>query len=234
MDDIQFFEVGGAVRDAIMGRQSSDVDFTVIAPSWEALLARLQDDGFRIWQVREQFFTVRAGIPECHPLRSRARDADFVWARKEGPYSDGRRPDWVLPGTLEDDLARRDFTMNAIARDTATGEFIDSHDGMRDIDRRIIRAVGNPMERILEDALRVARGLRFGVAFEFAFNIHTWVAMTSYAAADALAKVSTDRRREEVNKMLDANQDSALSMLARLPEHTRAALLGGIKLLAKQ
>src|SRR5690606_30256826 len=116
MTAIQMFEVGGCVRDDLLGIPTKDVDFTVVAPSFDAMRDHLIREGFRIHVESPEFVAIRAGVPEGHPLRERTKDADFVLARKDAPTGDGRRPDFVEPGTLMDDLARRDFTVNAMAR----------------------------------------------------------------------------------------------------------------------
>jgi len=123
----QKFEVGGCLRDEFKGIPSKDVDFAVEAPSFEAMRDELIEDGFEIFEERPEFFTIRAKVPKGNPLEDRTRVADFVMCRKDGPSSDGRRPDFVEPGTIFDDLARRDFTVNAIARNAITGEIIDPH-----------------------------------------------------------------------------------------------------------
>lgn len=139
--DFHFFEVGGCVRDELMGLSSKDVDFSVVAPkgkfnfastAFSALCKDLDRQGFQIFEVREEFLTVRAKVPKGHPLAARTAVADFVLARKEGPYSDGRHPDWVVPGTLLDDLSRRDFCCNAISRDI-DGNLVDPFDGVGDL-----------------------------------------------------------------------------------------------------
>src|SRR4051812_1141546 len=100
---IKFYEVGGCVRDELLGIPSKDIDFVVIAPSFEAMRAHLLAEKFKIFVEKQEFVTIRASVPPGHPLRQRTRDADFVLARKDSPTSDGRRPDYVEPGTLEDD-----------------------------------------------------------------------------------------------------------------------------------
>ena len=95
------FLTGGAVRDRLLGRRTKDLDYSVEAESFEAMLAEVEvlAVGGKVFEVRPEHYTVRANLPDTGP-------ADFVLCRREGPYSDGRRPDWVRPGTLLDDLAR--------------------------------------------------------------------------------------------------------------------------------
>lgn len=138
---------------------------------------------------------------------------DFVWARKEGPYSDGRHPDFVEPGSLYDDLARRDFTVNAIAMDSK-GVYIDPFGGQADIASRCIRAVGDPKKRFFEDALRVVRALRFAVTKDFGIEYDTSAAMKNVAVLDALRdNIATDRIRMELHQMFSHNTIAALNVL---------------------
>jgi len=225
--DIKLYEVGGCVRDAIRGVASKDVDFVAIAPSYDAMREHLVSQGFRIFVEKPEFVTIRCSIPADHPLRARAKDADFVLARKDGPTADGRRPQFVEPGTLEDDLARRDFSMNAVARDPLSGEFVDPHGGIEDIRRRLIRFVGDPMTRIREDGLRVLRGLRFAVTLDFTIDERSLDAMLSVEAASMLAAVSEERTRDEVEKMCAANTIRTVSILGNLPDHTKGAIFRG-------
>lgn len=207
----QFAEVGGAVRDSLLGLDSKDVDFVAVptetfsdaSVAFDALVAHLKKQGFQVFLETPQFFTVRAQVPEGHPLRSRTTVADFVLARKDGPSSDGRRPDFVMPGTLLDDLERRDFTVNAIAR--LNGELVDPFGGQEDLKNNVLRFVGNPRDRIAEDGLRVMRALRFHITKGLRFDETTWNAVNSDFAAKMLMKVSVERIREELDKMFLAN-----------------------------
>lgn len=212
---MEFFEVGGCVRDSLMGVDSKDVDFVVVAPSFEEMRERIVGEGFKIFLDTPEFFTIRAGVPEGHPLRTRTRDADFVWARKDSATSDGRRPDFVLPGSLLDDLERRDFSMNAIARDPFSGELIDPFGGRLDIRDRIIRFVGRPQDRIREDGLRVMRGFRFMITKDMVLDGLTAEAMHSDLAVEMLGKVSAERIQVELDKMLNADMERTMDLLVR-------------------
>ena len=186
----------------------------------------LREAGFREYLAAPQFATIRAGVPEGHPLRARTRDADFVLARRDGPSTDGRRPDYVEAGTLLDDLCRRDFTVNAIAR-TVDGDLIDPHGGVADCHARVLRFVGDPMERIREDGLRVLRGFRFALTKGLKPEPATWTALLAPEAAEMLACVSVERVREEVEKMVASTTLGFLSLMAEVPEATRAAVFRG-------
>jgi tRNA nucleotidyltransferase (CCA-adding enzyme) len=231
-EQFQFFEVGGAVRDSLLGLSSKDVDFSVVAEeglfataaeAFTALETHLTEGGFKVFEARPEFLTIRAQVAEGHPLRQRTNVADFVLARRDGPYSDGRRPDWVVPGTLKDDIFRRDMTVNALARDI-NGNLIDFVGGVSDLENRLLRFVGNPKNRIEEDGLRVARALRFHVTKGFTLTDETWEACTSEFASEMLGKVSVERIREELNKMFRADTLNSLNLLTALPAHTREAI----------
>jgi GNAT superfamily N-acetyltransferase len=228
--DIAFYEVGGAVRDDFMGIRTDDVDFAVTAPSYDAMKEHLEAQGFRIFQERPEFATIKAKVPDGHPLQERTLIADFVLARRDGPSSDGRRPDYTEPGTLEDDLARRDFTVNAIARDI-DGNIIDPHGGIADIESRTLRFVGNPMDRVNEDGLRVLRGFRFMVTKQLTPDPETWRALTSDIAAERLAGVSDQRVANELDKMLDYDTPGAVALLGQLsPKMLDAIFRDGVRL----
>jgi tRNA nucleotidyltransferase (CCA-adding enzyme) len=135
-------------------------------------------------------------------------------ARAEGTYTDGRRPDKVIPGRLIDDLRRRDFTMNAIAKDS-TGNLIDPFNGREDIQRGLIRAVGNAEDRISEDALRGLRAIRFAVTKGFFIHkdINRYLRTTKFR--ESLKSVSQDRVREEMHKAFKHDTVLTLDYLDR-------------------
>lgn len=222
----EFFEVGGAVRDSLMGLNSKDVDFSVVAQpglfndaatAFAALENHLTEQGFKIFESRAEFLTIRAQVAAGHPLQERTKVADFVLARKDGPYSDGRRPDWVKPGTLHDDLSRRDFTSGAIAK-CIDGTLIDPFNGVQDIQDRKLRFVGDPYQRIKDDGLRTIRGLRFQITKGFTPDPETYAALRSDLAIEMLECVSKERVREELNKMFLVSTFDSLRLLQTLPD----------------
>lgn len=228
---IRLYEVGGVVRDELMGLQSKDVDFAVEAPSFDAMLAYINGQGFKVFLSKPEFLTVRAGVPEGHPLRKRCKDADFVLCRKDGPSTDGRRPDFVEPGTILDDLARRDFTINAMAKDPFTGELIDPHGGRFDLIGHNLRFVGDPMTRIREDGLRVMRALRFSITKGMRLDNPSHRAVYSDEAAAMLQKVSVERIREELEKMLVHDQMKTIRLIADFSANLQVAVFrGGLRL----
>lgn len=212
---IRIFEVGGCVRDELLGVNSKDVDFAVEAPSFAAMEAHIKGMGLKIFLSKEEFLTIRAGVPVGHQLRERCKDADFVLCRKDGPTADGRRPEFVEHGTIFDDLARRDFTVNAIARDPFTGDLIDPHGGVDDLEAKLLRFVGSAEERIKEDSLRILRGVRFSLTK--GLTLHEPWHFNSPALLAGLPAVSTERVREEINKMFAFDTLTTLEMLEDLP-----------------
>ena len=218
---VKLFEVGGCVRDGLLGLKSKDVDFAVEAPSFEVMEEHIAGMGLKIFLSKPEFLTIRAGVPKGHWLRERCSDADFVLCRKDGPSTDGRRPDFVEPGTIFDDLARRDFTVNAIARDPVTGELIDPHDGADDLRMRLLRFVGDGEQRIKEDGLRILRGVRFSLTKGLAID-EPWL-FNSELTGQQLLGVATERIRDELNKMLAFDTRRTLVILEQFP-HLRDAI----------
>lgn len=234
----QFAEVGGAVRDSFLGVDSKDVDFVAVSEqqfytaddAFAALVSFLSESGFKVFLETPEFFTVRAQVPNNHPLKSRTNVADFVLARKDGPSSDGRRPDYVLPGTLFDDLQRRDFTVNAMA--ILNGELVDPFNGKQDLKNNLLRFVGDPVDRIAEDGLRVMRALRFFITKGFDMDADTWDAVNSDFAAEMLGKVSVERVSEELNRMFFVNTLESMKLITSLSDSMQTAIFrDGLRLM---
>lgn len=211
---IRLFEVGGCVRDDMLGVTSKDIDFAVEAPSFDAMRASLTGDGFTIFLETPEFFTIRARFPRGSERNGLT--ADFVLCRKDGPMTDGRRPDFVEAGTLADDLRRRDFTVNAMAR-AEDGTLIDPHGGAEDLRTRTLRCVGAPADRLGEDALRALRAIRFCVTKGFTMEPWLRSTMASPALAEQLRSVSKERQREEMLKAMRHDTLATLDALATFP-----------------
>ena len=189
--------VGGAVRDALRKRPSGDWDL--------ATLARPGD-------MRRLFRrTVPIGI-EHGTVGILARDGTMyeVTTFRKDVETDGRHAVVAFADRLEDDLARRDFTVNAIAWHPIRDEFFDPYGGMQDLEDRLLRTVGVPAERFAEDYLRVLRALRFGGRFAFRIDEGTWSAMC--AVTDRLDGLSAERVREELIKVLYADPAPSASL----------------------
>jgi tRNA nucleotidyltransferase/poly(A) polymerase len=160
---VTLYQVGGSVRDEYLGVPCYDRDYSAVVADggWPELLKWAEEYMDDVFLVTPEFLTIRG--------KKDGDVIDIVMARKEGEYSDGRHPDEVEPGTLEEDLARRDFTMNAMAK-SPEGLLIDPFNGVDDIDERVIRCVGSTADRFREDALRAVRAMRFSITKGFTMD----------------------------------------------------------------
>lgn len=215
MTEFDLYKVGGCTRDAILGVNTKDIDVVAVPRDWEEWQSAwdvfidmkiflTEVLGMKYYTEAEEFYTVRGQLD--------GEDIDVVLARTEGPYSDQRHPDWVRPGTLEDDLNRRDFTCNAIAEPWGGGDYIDLNGGILDIKKRTLRFVGDPHQRIIEDPLRLIRALRFLVTKKFIPDPelrHILVTGMEYGKMIA-ERVADERKEEELRRMLDADQTDAI------------------------
>jgi tRNA nucleotidyltransferase (CCA-adding enzyme) len=200
--------VGGAVRDLLRGAPAKDYD--VATSATPADVARVFGKK-RTIPTGEKHGTVTV-LTERDGVRQHVEVTSY---RGEGAYSDGRRPDEVVfVRTLEEDLKRRDFTMNAIAYDPLAGALADPYGGQRDLGAHIIRAVGDPLERFSEDGLRAMRAVRFAAQLEFTLDPPTERAIPQ--ALDVFKKVSAERVRDELIKILMSRRPSTgLSLMQR-------------------
>lgn len=209
------YAVGGCVRDSLLGRTAHD---------WDLCTSALPQ------QVMELF-----GAEQCIPtglqhgtvtIKYGGQLYETTTFRTEGSYTDGRHPDAVqfVPDVRED-LARRDFTINAMAYNEAEG-LVDPFGGQKDLQNGLLRAVGEPQQRFTEDALRILRLYRFAARFGFALDAVT--ARAARQLAPHLDCISAERIQEELAKLLAAPQPGAYlepAVLAVvLPELTPAAL----------
>lgn len=190
--------VGGAIRDALLGGGRDDVDLATAATpeQVQALFRRTVPVGIRFGTV---------GVLD------RNRHLHEVTTFRRDVSTDGRHAEVAFGVSLDDDLARRDFTINAIAYHPLRGEWRDPFDGTADLGRRLIRAVGDPAERFREDYLRILRAIRFACRLDFVIDEPTWRA--AIAAADGLGRLSAERVRDEWFRSLETATD-----LARLVE----------------
>lgn len=190
----EIYIVGGAIRDILLGRTVKDWDFTTNATPEEIL--KIIPGGL----YNNQFGTVFTDNPD-----DPGRPHEITTFRTEEGYSDARHPDKVSWGkTLEEDLARRDFTINAMAL-KAKGEgqeIIDPYGGRRDIDAKLIRAVGDARERFSEDALRMMRAVR--IAAELGFKIEEKTFDAIKKNAPLINKIAKERVKDELFKLLSS------------------------------
>lgn len=180
--------VGGAVRDIFLGKKATDWDVATNAHPRDVqqLFHRVIPTGLEHGTVTIPF---RGRMIECTTFRT------------EQGYSDGRHPDEIAyAATIEEDLSRRDFTMNAIAVSLPDGIIIDPFDGRSDIARKCIRTVGHPEERFSEDGLRTLRAVRFSALPGFTIEQATFEAIRP--AIPVTVRVAIERVREELNKLI--------------------------------
>lgn len=182
--------VGGCVRDMLLSRNPSD---------WDIASSALPQDIISIFPK-----TVPTGIKYgTVTVITDEGKAEVTTFRSESSYSDHRRPDGVsFCSNIENDLSRRDFTVNAMAYSPRRG-FIDPFGGRLDIKNKKLRAVGNPSERFEEDALRILRAFRF--AAQLGFEIDCGTLKAAKEKAFLTAKISTERIRNELNRIFESN-----------------------------
>jgi putative nucleotidyltransferase with HDIG domain len=191
--------VGGAVRDLLRGKKAQDWDLATDARPEEviALFRRVIPTGIKHGTVTVLY--------KGHSL-------EVTTFRTESGYSDGRRPDEIrYAATIEEDLSRRDFTMNAIALALPEGELADPYGGAADIKAGVIRCVGNPSERFGEDGLRPLRAVRF--ASQLGFTVEEGTLAAIPGALDITAKVSPERIRDELDRIVLSPKPSLAFLL---------------------
>jgi poly(A) polymerase len=178
---------GGAVRDKLLGVRGGDVDIATSArpAEVEALFPRTV-------AVGAAFGVVKVLVGDS--------SYDVATFRRDLGASDGRHPDAIEPSTLEEDVTRRDFSINGLVEDPWSGEILDLVGGRNDLRDGLVRAIGDPALRFREDALRLLRGVRFAARFGFRIEAATHAAMR--AGAQGLARISGERVRDELGRML--------------------------------
>lgn len=220
--DYEVYFVGGCVRDLLLNRSIKDWDLTTNATPDEIL--KVFPDGF----YDNTFGTV--GIPIV--MNGEQRVVEITTYRTERNYTDSRHPGEVAWGkTIEEDLLRRDFTINAIALKLSDNQeqLVDPYNGQKDLENKIIRAVGNPTQRFKEDALRLMRAIRFATQLSFTIEETTWQAIQE--DAQLLPLISGERIRDELLKILASDFPYEGMMLlknANLLQHILPELLEGI------
>lgn len=194
--------VGGCVRDMLMERELHDYDITTDATPYE-VMALFRKYGYRVIPSGLKHGTVTVLVQD--------EPVEITTYRTESAYTDHRSPKAVrFTSDLDEDLKRRDFTMNAIAWHPKRG-FHDPYHGQADIARKIIRCVGNASERMQEDALRIFRALRFHCTLHFAIEEETAQAIRTHA--HLLSYISRERIREEFNRILLQDYPDTLQLL---------------------
>lgn len=189
--------VGGAVRDMLMRKEPHDWDVTTDATPEQimSIFRKVIPTG------------IAHGTVTVHFMKNEIEVTTF---RTESDYSDGRHPDKVeYTGNIEEDLSRRDFTINAIASYLGDGTITDPFHGRDDIKRKVIRTVGNPLERFSEDGLRPVRAVRFSAQLGFEIERETLKAISEPEILKKTSGISLERFRDELLKLMKAEKPSA-------------------------
>ena len=222
----KIYQVGGSVRDELLGIKSKDIDYTVVPNEdmitkyenveemFQVLVKYLTDNGYKIFLETPGCFTIRAKFPDNNPNKGLV--ADFVLSRKEIGYIPNTRTPIVKPGTLYDDLERRDFTLNALAKGE-DGKIIDFFDGVWALENGLLITPLDPMTTMLDDPLRLLRAFRFYITKKFTITPRIWETCLSDKVIDKLEMVvSQERIREEVHKMMSFDTIGTLVLFGEL------------------
>jgi len=219
---MKLYLVGGTPRSRFLGDHSSDFDFAVEASSYEAMLDGLRARGVTFWQERPEFVTVRGLAPYKNfgsfdwlltkPSHRDTFPADFTLCRAEAMYSDKRHPDKVTPADLETDLARRDFTVNAMAV-SEDGTWHDPFGGTEDASAAFLRTVGAASLRFDEDPLRMLRAVRFAVKYDMQLHDDVVKEFSVWSGVRRLESLPTERVKDELNKALAHDWHATMTLL---------------------
>ena len=188
--------VGGAVRDIFLNKPCSD---------WDVATNAKPEDVMKMFK-----FVVPTGIAHgTVTVHFMKQEIEVTTFRTESDYSDGRHPDKIeYAATIEEDLSRRDFTMNAIAVDLKDGSIVDPFGGRKDIKKKIIKTVGNAHERFMEDGLRPVRALRFASQLNFSIEKKTYLEIFKEDIQKKSLSISIERFRDEFMKMMKSQYPS--------------------------
>lgn len=215
----KFYKVGGCVRDQLLGIKPKDIDYVAVLLNhnncdndinvvYNLLCDNLIERGYTILVKYIDCFTIKAKNIKTKEI------LDIVLARKEIGYdSDSRRPNIVI-GTLYDDLIRRDFTINALAIDEETKEIIDICDGINNLKNKILKTPLDATITLLNDPLRILRGIRFSITKNFKLDPEFFIALKNQKIWEKFRKVvNKERTRNELDQMFKHDTIATLNML---------------------
>jgi tRNA nucleotidyltransferase/poly(A) polymerase len=225
MGEFKFYEVGGCVRDELLGLKSKDIDYVAVPDEglletityadtmFSILETYLRNEGFEIFLITPNCFTIRAKFPKDHKYQG---VADFVMARKEVGYIPNTRQPMIVPGTLRDDLIRRDFTLNALAKDD-DGNIIDMFDGMWALENKLLITPQDARTTMLDDPLRLLRAFRFSITKGFDISPRIWETCHVDDIVNKLEQVvSQERIRDEIFKMMKHDTLKTLDLFEKI------------------
>ena len=226
MNDHKIYFVGGFVRDNFLGLESNDIDFVFVINNINISIEEgfgimnnwLSYEGFKIYLTKPSMLTIRAKFPDTMKYKTYSGlTADFVLARKEEYNEDSRQP-IVKIGNLEDDLERRDFTVNAMAMDLE-GNLIDLFNGLNDLREGILQTPLDPEITLNDDPLRILRAIRFSITKQLNFSAKLEKAIYNEKNIEKLFNlISKDRIREELHKMFAFSTVKTIKMLNKIEE----------------
>ena len=200
----QAFIAGGAVRDHLLGKTPKDIDFVT-----DATPDQVESIFSHTIPLGKSFGVIVVVMEDGEQF-------EIATFRKDSKNSDGRRPNSVsFNATMKEDASRRDFTINAMFLDPVNGEVFDFFNGQEDLKKKLIRFVGNPLDRVHEDKLRMLRAVRFASNLGFTLEGNTFVEI--FKQASQICTVSAERIQQELMKMLGGpNPDKAVLLLTHL------------------
>lgn len=219
---IKIYQVGGCVRDKLLGIKSKDIDFTFVLDDinksvdqgFDEMKSWMEDQKFEIFLCTKDCFTIRAKFPKDH--KHTGLVADFVLARKEDGYYSGTRRPILSLGTLHDDLMRRDFTVNAIAEDE-DGTLIDPFNGKQALIDKILDTPLDPEITFNDDGLRLLRAIRFSLTKKLNVSARVSDALQNEEYWKKMIEVvSSERIREELIKCFRFDTIKTLSIITEL------------------
>jgi tRNA nucleotidyltransferase/poly(A) polymerase len=226
MQQFTFYEVGGKIRDEILGLESKDIDYVAVPKDslieefrevsdlFNVLVDYLTREKFQIFLITPDCYTIRARFPEGHVYQG---VADFVMSRKEVGYIPGTRKPILEPGNLRDDLERRDFTLNAMAKGH-DGKIIDYFGGLEDLTAGVLRTPLPCEETFHDDPLRILRAIRFSITKGFTIPKDMWLVIHDYDYEVHFAVVSEERIREELFKCFKYDSYKTIRILTDFPK----------------
>lgn len=201
----KLYQVGGSVRDELLGKQPTDIDYLIVVndkiPAKQAfvdLQTKLKEDGYLIFSVKEDHWTIRTKFPKDHPVYPK-QTADFQLAVIDD-----------MTGTLHDNLYNRDFTINAMAKDVETGEIIDPFSGREHLKIRKLQIVS--FSALINDPVRVVRAIRFASTIGMLYGENLVTAMQSIKV-DRFSSIDDNRLKRELKKMLEYDTRMSLILL---------------------
>lgn len=213
----KLYIAGGFVRDELLGKTSKDIDIVVDgAPDSGLKVAELIAKKTGVYKadsnpvIFPQYYTAKLSLPTPQGKM----DIEFVAPRRE-KYTPGSRKPGVEPGTLEDDVRRRDFTLNSLLKNLHTGEILDlSGRGVRDLRAGVLDTTGSPDVIFHEDPLRILRAVRFAVKYDFTLPLRVIRGIKKHAAS--LKSISSERINDEISKILILHKPSRAFELFRI------------------